>query len=246
MGRGAAEDDGREPGRPGRSDAEGATAGMDGERTRIEKDDAGRHQLHSLALGSAERAQLVRRAKLLSWVLVGYNVVESTVAILAGRAADSAALVGFGLDSAIEVSGALVILWQFSHYVPEARERTALRLIGLSFLGIAGYIVWESVGALRLGAEPDSSLVGILLACSSIIVMPFLSRAQRSTGRALGSRALVAAGAQTVLCAYVSSVLLVGLVLNAQLQWYWADSVAALFVAAVAAKEGVDAWREAG
>jgi divalent metal cation (Fe/Co/Zn/Cd) transporter len=225
---------------------EGATAGMDGERTRLEEGDAGRHQLHSLALGSAERARLVRRAKVLAWILVGYNVVESTIAILAGRSADSSALIGFGLDSAMEVSGALVILWQFSHYVPEARERTALRLIGLSFLGIAGYIAWESVTALRLGAEPDSSLVGILLACASIVVMPVLSRAQRSAGRALGSRALEAAGAQTVLCAYVSSVLLAGLVLNAQFRWYWADSVAALFVAAVAAKEGVDAWREAG
>lgn len=221
-------------------------AAMGGERSRPGLGDTRIHQLHALALGSAERARLVRRAKALAWILVGYNVAESIIALLAGRSADSAALVGFGLDSAMEVSGALVILWQFRHYVPEARERAALRLIGLSFFGIAGYIVWESVTALRLGAEPDSSLVGILLACSSIVVMPILSRAQRRAGRALGSRALEAAGAQTVLCAYASSVLLVGLVLNAQLWWHWADAVAALFVAAVAAKEGVDAWQEAG
>lgn len=219
---------------------------MDGERTHVEEGDAGHHGLHALALGSAERASLARRAQLLSWVLVGYNAVESTVAFLAGRAADSAALIGFGLDSAMEVSGALVILWQFRRGLPEARERTALRLIGLSFLGIAAYIVWQSVTALRRGAEPDPSLVGILLACSSIIVMPILSRAQRRTGRALGSHALEAAGAQTVLCAYVSSVLLMGLVLNAQFRWHWADAAAAIVVAAVAAKEGVDAWRQAG
>ncbi|RBY92460.1 hypothetical protein DQ237_18570 [Blastococcus sp. TF02-8] len=193
---------------------------------------------------SAEtRRRLGRRAQLLAGASVSYNVVEAVIAIAAGVAAGSVALIGFGLDSIVEVSSGLIILWQFRHRLPESRERAALRLMALSFFALAGYVTFESVRALLFGAEPESSMVGIGLAIASLIVMPFLSWAQRRTGRALGSNAVVADGTQTLLCTYLSAVLLVGLVLNATLGWGWADPVAGLVIAAVAVKEGLEAWR---
>ncbi len=157
--------------------------------------------------------------------------------------AGSVALVGFGLDSVVEVSSGMVILWQFRHAIPEARERQALRLIALSFFALAAYVTLESVRALLGGTEPVASPVGIGLAVASLAVMPFLSRAQRRTGRQLGSNAVVADGTQTLLCTYLSAVLLLGLVLNATLGWSWADSLAGLLIAAVALREGIEAWR---
>ncbi|OLP72210.1 hypothetical protein BJM39_31015, partial [Salmonella enterica subsp. enterica serovar Javiana] len=135
----------------------------------------------------------------------------------AGAAAFSVALIGFGLDSLVEVSSGLVILWQFSHRVPESRERVAQRLMAVSFFALAAYVSVESVRGLLLGVEPDGSGVGVALAAASLVVMPFLSRAQLRTGRALGSAAVVADSTQTLLCTYLSAVLLVGLVLNAVL-----------------------------
>jgi len=189
------------------------------------------------------RRALGRRAQLLALASVGYNLVEGVIAIVAGLVAGSVALVGFGLDSVVEVSSGLIILWQFRHPMPESRERTALRLLAISFFALAVYICFESIRALAVGASPEGSPVGIGLAITSVIVMPFLSRAQRRTGRELGSNAVVADGTQTLLCTYMSAALLVGLVLNAGLGWEWADSVAALAIAGIALREGMQAWR---
>src|SRR4051812_22834746 len=194
----------------------------------------------------AERRRLGRRAQLLAGASVTYNVIEAVTAVTAGLVAGSVALVGFGLDSIIEVSSGLIILWQFRHPLPDSRERTALRLMALSFFGLAAYVSFESVRALATGDEPDASTVGIVLACASLVVMPFLSWAQRRAGRALGSNAVVADSTQTLLCTYMSAVLLAGLVLNATLGWYWADPIAGLVIAAVAVREGRQAWRGEG
>ncbi|MGY2067477.1 cation diffusion facilitator family transporter [Blastococcus sp. SYSU DS0619] len=193
---------------------------------------------------SAEEARhLGRRAQLLAGASVTYNVIEAVIAVSAGIAAGSVALIGFGLDSVVEVSSGLIILWQFRHRLPESRERQALRLMALSFFALAGYVTFESIRALLFGGDPDASPVGIGLAAASLVIMPFLSWAQRRTGRALGSQAVVADSTQTLLCTYLSAVLLVGLVLNATLGWGWADPIAGLVIAAVAFREGLEAWR---
>lgn len=198
------------------------------------------------ALDAMQRARLGRRAQLLAGASVSYNAVEAVIAIAAGMVAGSSALVGFGLDSVVEVSSGLIILWQFRHRLPQSREQQALRLIALSFFALAGYVAQDSVRALLAGADPDPSPVGIALAATSLAVMPILSWAQRRTGRALGSNAVVADGTQTLLCTYLSAVLLGGLVLNATLGWSWADPIAGLVIAAVAFKEGRQAWRGEG
>lgn len=193
-----------------------------------------------------QRRRLGRRAQLLAAASVTYNVIEAVIAITAGLVAGSVALVGFGLDSVVEVSSGLIILWQFRHRLPESRERQALRLLAISFFALAAYVTFESVRALATGNDPDASPAGIGLAIASLIVMPFLSWAQRRTGKALGSNAVVADGTQTLLCTYLSAVLLVGLILNATLGWGWADPIAGLVIAAVAVREGLEAWRGEG
>lgn len=199
-----------------------------------------------LVLAPAERRSLGRRAQLLAGASVAYNVVEAVIAIAAGLVAGSVALVGFGLDSVVEVSSGLIILWQFRHVLPESRERLALRGMAVSFFALAAYVAVESVRALWAGAEPEASGVGIALATASLVFMPVLSWAQRRTGRALGSSAVVADGTQTLLCTYMSAAVLGGLVLNATLGWSWADPVAGLVIAAIAVKEGREAWRGEG
>jgi divalent metal cation (Fe/Co/Zn/Cd) transporter len=195
---------------------------------------------------ATRRQRLGRRAQLLAAASVGYNLVEAAVAISAGTVAGSVALVGFGLDSIVEVASGLIILWQFRHPLPQTRERRALRLIAFSFFGLAAYVSFESVRALLGQGTTGSSPVGIGLAVASLVVMPLLSFGQRRTGRALGSNAVVADGTQTLLCTYLSAVLLLGLVLNATVGWSWADPVAGLVIAAVALREGVQAWRGDG
>lgn len=190
-----------------------------------------------------DRRRLGRRAQLLAGASVTYNVIEAVVAVTAGLVAGSVALVGFGLDSVVEVSSGLIIIWQFRHPLPETRERQALRLLALSFFALAAYVTFESVRSLITQATPDVSPVGIGLAIASLIVMPFLSWAQRRTGKALNSNAVVADSTQTLLCTYLSAVLLIGLLLNATLGWSWADPIAGLIIAAVAVREGVQAWR---
>lgn len=197
-------------------------------------------------LSEAERRRLGRRAQSLAAASVVYNGVEAVIAIAAGLVAGSVALVGFGLDSVVEVSSGLIVLWQFRHRLPQSRERLALRLMAASFFALAGYVALESTRALVIGHIPDSSTVGIILAAASLLIMPFLSLAQRRTGRALGSNAVVADSTQTLLCSYLSAVLLAGLLLNATLGWAWADPVAGLIIAAVAAKEGWEAWNGHG
>jgi divalent metal cation (Fe/Co/Zn/Cd) transporter len=198
------------------------------------------------ALSGAERRRLGRRAQVLAGVSVSYNLFEAVVAVAAGAVAGSVALIGFGLDSLVEVASGIVILWQFRHPLPETRERLALRLIGVSFFLLAAYVTVESIRSLSGAGEPAPSPVGIGLAALSLLIMPLLSWAQRRTGRALGSASVVADSKQTLLCSYLSAVLLAGLLLNSLLGWGWADPVAGLVIAAVAVKEGVDAWRGEG
>lgn len=195
------------------------------------------------------RDRLVGRVRLLVAATISYNVVEAVVAITAGTLASSTALVGFGVDSVIEVASAAAVAWQFSardHEVRERRERRAQRIIALSFFALAAYIVVESVRSLLVGEPAGESRVGIVLAAVSVVVMPLLSRAQRRAGRELGSSTAVADSRQTMLCSYLSAVLLVGLVLNAVLGWSWVDPVAALVIAVVAVREGIETWRGDG
>jgi len=185
---------------------------------------------------------LRRRALALAWLTVVWNVVEAVVAIAAGRAAGSLALIGFGLDSTIEVASAFVIIWQFSG-LDEEREQRALRLIALSFFALAVYVTAQAGFNLFAGDQAESSTVGIALAVASLIVMPIIATAKRSTGRQMGSATVTADSQQTWLCTYLSVVLLVGLLLNATLGWWWADPLAALVIAALAIREGREAWR---
>lgn len=189
------------------------------------------------------RAVLTRRVRLLVAATITYNVIEAIVAISAGAVASSSALIGFGLDSIIEVASAAAVALQFSGRDPEARERVTLRIIAFSFFALAAYVTAESVHSLAGAAEAEPSTVGIVLAALSLVIMPMLSAAQRRTGRELGSNTAVADSKQTLLCTYLSGVLLLGLVLNALVGWRWADPVVALVIAAVAIKEGRSAWR---
>nr|WP_052032363.1 cation transporter [Streptomyces viridochromogenes] len=205
----------------------------------------------TLTLGPSpqRRAQLARRIRLLVAATITYNVIEAIVAITAGTLASSTALIGFGLDSVIEVSSAAAVAWQFSaadHDLREARERTALRIIAVSFFALAAYVTMDSVRALTGTGEARHSTPGIVLAALSLLVMPFLSAAQRRAGRALGSASAVADSRQTLLCTYLSAVVLAGLAANSLFGWAWADPVAALVIAAVAVKEGREAWRGDG
>ena len=189
------------------------------------------------------RALLAKRVRWLVAATITYNVIEAVVALGAGAAASSVALIGFGLDSVIEVSSAAAVAWQFAGRDPEAREKRALRIIAVSFFALAAYVSAESVRALLGRGEAEHSTVGIVLAAVSLAVMPGLSYAQRRAGRELGSRTAVADSRQTLLCTYLSGVLLIGLGMNSLFGWTWADPVAALVIAAVAVKEGREAWK---
>lgn len=186
---------------------------------------------------------LSRRVRLFVAATISYNVVEAVIAIAAGTVASSTALIGFGLDSVIEVASAAAVAWQFSGKDPGARERRALRIIAVSFFALALYVSVESVLSL-LGADAaQHSTVGIVLAAVSLVIMPFLSYAQRRAGRELGSVSAVADSKQTLLCTYLSGVLLVGLVVNSALGWWWADPLVGLVIAVAAIREGRNAWR---
>ena len=199
-----------------------------------------------VATSSDRRTRLARRVRWLVAATMSYNLLEAVVAITAGTLASSTALVGFGLDSLIEVSSAAAVAWQFSareHAVREARERKALRIIAVSFFALAAYVTVESVRALFGAGQAEHSTVGLVLAALSLAIMPGLSYAQRRAGRELGSATAVADSKQTLLCTYLSAVLLVGLGLNSLFGWTWADPLAALVIAGVAVKEGLGAWR---
>ncbi len=191
----------------------------------------------------ARRALLARRIRLLVTATIAYNVVEAVVAFAEGTRVSSSALIGFGLDSVVEISSAAAVAWQFSAKDPETREKAALRFIAFSFFALAAYVTVDAVRALAGAGEAHPSTVGIVLATFSLAIMPVLSLAQRRAGRELGSVSAVADSKQTLLCTYLSAILLAGLVLNSTLGWSWADPVAALGIAAIAVREGVNAWR---
>ncbi|MEU1972059.1 cation transporter [Microbacterium sp. NPDC019599] len=188
-------------------------------------------------------AVLRRRIRLVVAVTITWNILEGIVALIAGGVASSAALIAFGLDSFVEVLSAAAVAWQFSARDPETREKTALRVISIAFFALAAYVTVDAVLSLAGLREPEQSAVGIVLAALSLTVMPFLSWFERRAGRELGSASAVADSKQTLICAYLSAALLVGLVANALLGWAWADSIAALVIAGFAVKEGIEAWR---
>jgi divalent metal cation (Fe/Co/Zn/Cd) transporter len=192
-----------------------------------------------------DRAPLVRRARLLAWAGLAWHAAEAAVAIGAGVAASSVALVGFGADSLVEAVAGVVVLWRFaaSRAASAEAERRAQRLIGASFLVIAVYVGVEAARSLLGGDAPDASPVGIGLAVVTLIAMPPLAAAKARLADRLGSAATRSEGRQNLLCAYLSAALLVGLVANAALGWWWADPLAALVVAGVALREGRAAWR---
>jgi len=195
-----------------------------------------------MVISDQRRDVLTRRIRMLVAATITYNVVEAAIALTEGTRVSSSALVGFGLDSVVEISSAAAVAWQFSAKDPETREKTALRFIAFSFFALACYVTVDAVLALAGLREPRPSPIGIALAVASLIVMPALSLAQRRSGRELGSASAVADSKQTLLCTYLSAVLLGGLVLNGLLGWSWADPVAALGIAALAVREGTNAW----
>lgn len=188
--------------------------------------------------------ELTRRGRRLEWLTLGWNLVEGIVSVTAGALAGSPSLVGFGIDSFIESLSGGVLLWRLvDGEEGEARERLALRLVGVSFFLLAAYVAFESIRDLLLGDAPETSVVGIAIAAASLIVMPVLARAKRRVAAAMGSRALEADSRQTDLCAWLSAIVLAGLVLNAALGWWWADPVAGLVMVPIVAREGWEAWR---
>ncbi|MUM17587.1 hypothetical protein FZI91_23360 [Mycobacterium sp. CBMA271] len=196
-----------------------------------------------MVLTTQRRDVLTRRVRLFVAATIAYNVIEAIVALGEGARVSSTALIGFGLDSVIEVSSAAAVAWQFSAKDPEAREKAALRAIALSFFALAAYVSVESIRSLAGFGEARHSTIGIILAAVSLAVMPVLSWAQRCAGRELGSRSAVADSKQTLLCTYLSAVLLVGLVVNSLFGWSWADPLAALVIAVIAVREGMNAWK---
>lgn len=190
----------------------------------------------------ATTRKLWRRVKVLAWLTVAWNVLEAVIAIAAGAAAGSIALVGFGLDSTVEVLSAVVILWQFTA-TDDRREKRALRLIAASFFALATYVGVQAGVDLVQRSRPHHSPVGIGLAIASMIAMPILANVKKRTGQRLGSVTVVADSNQTKLCSYLAAVLLVGLILNTALGWWWADPIAAIAIAALAFNEGRNAWR---
>jgi divalent metal cation (Fe/Co/Zn/Cd) transporter len=192
-----------------------------------------------------ERARLVGRTRTLAWIGLGWHLVEAGVAIAAGVVAGSVALVGFGADSLIEAAAGVVVLWLMAggRSSSASAERRAQQLIAASFVVLAAYIGVESVRDLVGGHRPDASWVGIGLSVVTLATMPPLAAAKRRVGLRLGSSATMSESRQTMVCAYLSAALLVGLLANAALGWWWADPLAALGIAAIALREGRQAWR---
>ncbi len=189
------------------------------------------------------RAVLSRRIRLFVAATISYNVVEAAIALTEGTRVSSVALIGFGLDSAIEVASAAAVAWQFSARDPETREKVTLRIIAFSFFALAAYVTLDALRTLFGIGEAQHSPIGIALAAVSLAIMPVLSYGQRRAGRELESLSAVADSKQTLLCTYLSGVLLVGLLLNSLFGWSWADPIAALIIAVIAVKEGRNAWK---
>jgi divalent metal cation (Fe/Co/Zn/Cd) transporter len=203
---------------------------------------------HALVLSAPDRRALVHRAKLLALGGIGWHFIEFAIALAAGIAASSIALIGFGVDSLVESVAGFIVLWRFAdrRTYSESAERRAQQLIAISFFLLAVYVGAEAIRTLIAGDHPEASWVGIGLAAFTAPTMPLLALAKRRVGNRLGSAATVQEGVQNMVCAYLSVALLVGLLANALFSWWWADPAAALFIAAVAAREGRGSWRGEG
>ena len=193
------------------------------------------------AAGADRMARLRQRGFWLEYASMAWMTAEAAVAITAGVIASSIALVGFGLDSVIEFFAAAIVVWQLRG---EDRETRAVRLIGVTFFALAAYLAVEGIRDLADRARPEQSIPGLAVTAAALIVMPLLAVAKRRTGRALGNRTLIADSAETAFCAFTSAATLLGVGLNAGLGWWWADPVAALVIAALAVKEGLEAWED--
>lgn len=195
--------------------------------------------------GGGTRARLVRRAKALSWLSLFWMTIEGAVGVVAGLVAGSVALTGFGLDSVIEGAASVIVIWRFTggREHSEAAEARAQKLVGVSFFLLAPYIAVDAILTLANNSHPETSWVGVALAAGSIVFMPLLGRAKTTLGAQLGSSATAGEGAQNMLCAYMAAGVLVGLLANATLGWWWLDPVIGLAIAALAVQEGREAWR---
>lgn len=194
-------------------------------------------------LTAQRRHALERRIRCIVTATIAYNLVEAIVAITAGTIASSGALIGFGLDSAIEVLSAAAVAWQFTRRDPQRWERPVLRVIAVAFFALAAYVTVTSALTLFARVEVEHSPAGIVITALSVAIMPFLSFAERRAGRELGSATAVADSKQTLICTYLSAAVLIGLVANSVLGWWWADAVAGLVIAVFAVREGREAWR---
>ena len=188
------------------------------------------------------RERLHRRVRFIVAFTITYNVIEAIVATTAGVMASSAALIGFGLDSVVEVLSAVAIAWQFTRKDPERWEKVTVRAIGLAFFALAAYVTIDAILSLVSQEGPEHSPLGIGITALSLLVMPLLAWFEIRTGRELGSKSVLADARQLLLCVYLSGAVFIGLILNSLFGWWWADSVAALVVAALAVREGIEAW----
>jgi divalent metal cation (Fe/Co/Zn/Cd) transporter len=199
---------------------------------------------------ASDRAPSVRQGRRLEYITLAWNSLECVIAVVAGAAAGSIALVGFGLDSIIEVTSGAALLWRMNVdadvHRRERNERLALRIVGACFLALAAYIAYESLRDLLQRNVSERSIAGIILACASLVVMPLLARAKRKVGIALGSAAMNADARQADFCTYLSAILLAGLLLNALFGWWWADPVAGLIMVPIIAKEGIEGIQAKG
>ncbi|WP_085369616.1 cation transporter [Leifsonia sp. NCR5] len=197
----------------------------------------------STAIAIDRTAILQRRIRWIVAATIGYNLIEAVVAITAGSVASSGALIGFGLDSTIEVLSAAAVAWQFTRRDPERWEKPTLRVIAIAFFALAAYVTVSSLLTLIGRVDVHHSPVGIVLTALSVIVMPFLSFAERRAGRELGSATAVADSKQTLICTYLSAAVLIGLLLNSLFGWWWADPIAGLVIVVFAVREGIEAWK---
>jgi len=195
------------------------------------------------SLTEERRQVLEHRIRWIVTATIAYNLVEAVVAVLAGTVASSAALIGFGLDSTIEVLSAAAVAWQFTRRNPERWEKATLRVIAVAFFALAAYVTVTSLLALLGHVNVEHSTLGMVITALSVVIMPFLSLAERRAGRELGSATAVADSKQTLICTCLSAAVLVGLLLNSLFGWWWADSIAGLVIAGFAVREGIEAWR---
>jgi divalent metal cation (Fe/Co/Zn/Cd) transporter len=190
-------------------------------------------------------ARLQRRAFRLEYATMTWMIAEAAVAITAGIITASIALTGFGLDSVIELMSAGIVIWQLRGEIAgQDRQIRAVRLIGVTFFALAAYLAGQSIRDLAADARPGQSGPGLAVAAAALIVMPVLAMAKRRTGQALGNRTLIADSAETALCALTSAAALLGVALNTELGWRWADPAGALVIAALAAREGIESWQQ--